>query len=229
MRRLLVADDDASTRHFLGSALSSLGYEVAVAEDGAQALAMARSAHFDALVLDCRMPSAGALEVLGALRGDPDAASCGAVAMATSAEVPATLRHTLIDAGFACVIEKPCQVASLAHALCATLGIDGGTRVLDDAEGMRATGDAATMHALRGLLREELLQLRDGMGEWSGDTDTFIDRLHRLRSACGFCGASRLAAQAAALQHHLQEARIASPAAVACFRTELDAAIAALA
>jgi CheY-like chemotaxis protein len=229
MRRILVADDDPSTRHFLGSALAGLGYEVALADDGAQALAMARASRFDALLLDCRMPTAGALDVLAALRADPAAASHDAVAMATSAEVATDLRHQLVEAGFACVIEKPCRVASLGHALGATLGAGGTTHVLDDTEALRATGDSVTMRALRGLLRDELVQLREEMQLLGGDTATFLDRLHRLRSACGFCGAARLAAQATALQHHLQEVHVASPVATGRFREELDVTIDALA
>jgi CheY-like chemotaxis protein len=228
-RRLLVADDDPSTRHFLGSALAALGYEVALADDGLQALAMARVTAFDALLLDCRMPRAGALDVLQALRADPAAASHGAVAMATSAEVDAGLRQSLIEAGFACVVEKPCRVASLGHALGATLGVGGLANVLDDTEALRATGDSVTMRALRGLLRDELVQLREEMQGLGDDAPAFLDRLHRLRSACGFCGAARLAAQATALQHHLQEVQVASPAATERFHREVEATIQALA
>jgi HPt (histidine-containing phosphotransfer) domain-containing protein len=53
--------------------------------------------------------------------------------------------------------------------------------------------------------------------------------MHRLRSACGFCGATRLAAQAKVLQNHLMETRWASPVAVHRFRSEVDLALAALA
>jgi CheY-like chemotaxis protein len=227
--QLLVADDDPSTREFLRGALTAMGFVVTLAEDGAQAITLARTRRFDAIVLDCRMPSGGAIDVLVALRTDPAAASRDAVAMATSAEVPADLRQTLRDTGFACIIEKPCQIASLANALGATLGVAGDAPLLDDDKALLATGDAGTMRALRSLFRDELVQLMPELDSLAGDPTSLVERMHRLRSACGFCGATRLAAQAKALQEHLTETRWASPAALHRFRSELDLTLAALA
>src|SRR6187402_3024863 len=220
--QVLVADDDPSTREFLRGALTAMGYVVTLAEDGAQALAAARATRFDAMLLDCRMPSSGAVDVLAALRDDPAAASRDAVAMATSADMPADLRQVLIDVGFACVIEKPCRVAALANALTATLGVGRDTPLLDDDEALLATGDAATMHALRSLFRDELIELMPELDSLANDPASLVERMHRLRSACGFCGATRLAAQAKALQNHLMETRRASPAALQCFRSEVE-------
>jgi two-component system OmpR family response regulator len=227
--QVLVADDDPSTREFLRGALTSMGYVVTLAEDGAQALVAARAMRFDAMLLDCRMPSCGAVDVLAALRDDPAAASRDAVAMATSADMPAALRQALIDAGFACVLEKPCRVAALANALTATLGVGGDTRLLDDDEALLATGDAATMHALRDLFRDELIQLVTALDTLADDPASLVERMHRLRSACGFCGATRLAAQATALQNHVMETRRVSPAALRRFRSEVELTLTALA
>jgi CheY-like chemotaxis protein len=227
--QLLVADDDPSTREFLRGALTAMGFVVTLAEDGAQALTLARARRFDAMLLDCRMPSSGAVDVLVALRADPAAASCDAVAMATSAEMPAALRQTLRETGFAGVIEKPCRIASLASALGATLGVPGDAPLLDDKEALLATGDAATMRALRSLFRDELVQLSLELDSLADDPASLVERMHRLRSACGFCGATRLAAQAKALQDYLMETRWVSPAALGRFRSELDLTLAALA
>src|SRR4051812_25852422 len=101
--RVLVADDDPSTRQFLGSALASLGYDVSLAVDGEAAIGLAERERYDALLLDCRMPGAGAVDVLHALRRNRSAASHEAIALATSAEVPAALRDTLLAAGFVAV------------------------------------------------------------------------------------------------------------------------------
>ncbi|HVI54863.1 MAG TPA: response regulator [Luteibacter sp.] len=227
--QVLVADDDPSTREFLRGALAAMGYAVTLADDGAQALDLARRTRFEALLLDCRMPAGGAIDVLVALRGDPAALSHDAVSMATSAEVPADLRKTLIDAGFACVIEKPCRIASLANALRATLGIEDDAPLLDDEEALLAAGDASTMHALRSLFRDELQHLVPELESLATDPATLIDRMHRLRSACGFCGAARLAAQAKVLQNHVLEVRWASPAALHRFRSEVERTLDALA
>ncbi|PTR30003.1 response regulator receiver domain-containing protein [Luteibacter sp. OK325] len=227
--QLLVADDDPSTREFLRGALAAMGFVVTLAEDGAQALALARARRFDAMLLDCRMPSGGAIDVLAALRGDAAAESRDAVAMATSAEVPAALRQTLADAGFACVIEKPCQIASLAYALGASPDAETDAPLLDDQEALKATGDASVLQALRSLFRDDLTELIRELDSLANAPATLVERMHRLRSACGFCGAMRLAAQAKSLQNHLMETRWASPAALHRFRSELELTLAALA
>jgi CheY-like chemotaxis protein len=228
VRRLLVADDDPSTRQFLAGALDGHGYTVILACDGAEAVALACAQRFDALILDCRMPHAGAIEVLAVLRADPASASRKAVALATSAEVSSSLRTELLKAGFAGVIEKPCRIASVADTLAATLGIDGDLRVLDDHAGLTAAGDPATMQALRALLRTELVELAGELETGPTDPAALVERMHRLRSACGFCGAARLGAQAKALQAHLRDTRAVVPDALARFRAELDATLAAL-
>jgi CheY-like chemotaxis protein len=228
-RHVLVADDDESTRVFLAQALRSLGYRVDVAADGDLALDLARRQPFDALLLDCRMPGAGAEVLLPALRADPTARSQDAVALATSAEIPAHLRSSLLAAGFAGVIEKPCQLAALSHALAATLGVEGDLQLLDDDAGRAASGDAITLLALRQLLRAELVELDAALDDLAGRPGELVERLHRLRSACGFCGTSRLGAQAKALQNHVLETRTLVPSsAIARFRFELNQTLAAL-
>lgn len=227
-RQLLVADDDPSTRQFLSGALAGHGYAVTLVQDGAEALEMARATRFDALLLDCRMPRAGAIEVLSTLRQEPAAASHAATALATSAEVPASLRTELLNAGFVGVIEKPCRIASLVEALAATLGIEGELRILDDDAGLTAAGDPNTMQALRQLLRAELVELSAALAPLAKDPAELVERLHRLRSACGFCGAARLGAQAKVLQGHVRETRVVIPEALARFEAELGATLTAL-
>jgi len=225
---ILVADDDASTRQFLAGALGTQGYRVTVAQDGAEALAFARATAFDALLLDCRMPRGGAVEVLTTLRDEPAAASRTATALATSAEMPPGLRASLIEAGFAGIVEKPCRIAALVDTLAATLGVDASLHLLDDDAALAATGDAATMRALRSLLRAELAELMADLDALARDPDETIERMHRLRSGCGFCGATRLGMQAKALQIQVDSARAVTPAALARFRGELRNTLAAL-
>src|SRR4051812_29050728 len=53
---LLVVDDNAMNRDILSRCLRRCGYEVAVAEDGARALAAVGERWFDAILLDVTMP-----------------------------------------------------------------------------------------------------------------------------------------------------------------------------
>jgi DNA-binding response OmpR family regulator len=68
--RSLVADDDRLTARFLHSLLSEKGYEVAVADDGAQALELVSTHHPDLILSDMVMPYLDGMDLMRALRGD---------------------------------------------------------------------------------------------------------------------------------------------------------------
>jgi len=65
---ILVVDDDAGLRKALRRVLASHGFEVEVAEDGAEALSRLRTRSFDLLVLDVMMPGSDGIEVCEQLR-----------------------------------------------------------------------------------------------------------------------------------------------------------------
>ena len=66
--RILVVDDDRAVRDSLRRSLEFNGYDVALAEDGAQALAGIAAARPDAVVMDVMMPRLDGLEATRALR-----------------------------------------------------------------------------------------------------------------------------------------------------------------
>jgi class 3 adenylate cyclase len=68
--RVLVVDDVADNVEILRMRLTSLGYEVIVAEDGEQAMAKAREALPDLILLDIMMPKIDGLEVVRRLKAD---------------------------------------------------------------------------------------------------------------------------------------------------------------
>jgi DNA-binding response OmpR family regulator len=68
--RILVADDDRVTARFLHSLLSEKGYDVAVAEDGEQALELVGTHHPDLILSDMVMPFVDGMDLLRVLRGD---------------------------------------------------------------------------------------------------------------------------------------------------------------
>src|SRR5262245_9505016 len=68
--RLLIVEDEAAVRDALVRALEKEGYELALAEDGAQALAATAHAPPDAIVLDVMLPGIDGLEVARRLRSD---------------------------------------------------------------------------------------------------------------------------------------------------------------
>lgn len=225
--RVLVADDDPASRCFLGDGLRHLGADVETCIDGPSALERARRERFDLLLLDCRMPGAGALEVLAALRGDRMAASHLTPAVASSAESSMPGRQRLFDAGFGDILLKPCDLYSLGRVLKLSR-CSGRFPLLDDTAALSSSGDPATMKALRGLLRDELLALERDLAQLAVDRDAFVERLHRLRSSCGFCGARALGECAVTLQQQLRETPEGSAIGLDPFRDTLQATMRAL-
>ncbi len=67
-RRILVADDEVTMRETLEQILGSLGAAVDLARDGAEAVRMGRSAAYDLVLADIRMPQKNGYEVFSALR-----------------------------------------------------------------------------------------------------------------------------------------------------------------
>ena len=224
---VLVADDDPASCRFLSDGLRALGAVAEACTEGTTALRRARDETFDLLLLDCRMPGGGALHILGQLRGDRQARSTDSLAVATSAELEPDERRQLLAAGFGEILLKPCGLDDLQHLLALVQPEREATCVLDDQAALSSTGDVTTMRALRLLLREELAQLQRELDALSLDRAGFGERLHRLRSSCGFCGAAALSAQTVQLQQQLARAA-ATPAALMRFRQVLQATLQAL-
>ncbi len=68
---VLVVDDNDLQRDVVADALSSVGYEVGVAANGADALREARARHPEIIVLDLMLPDTDGATVLAELRADP--------------------------------------------------------------------------------------------------------------------------------------------------------------
>ncbi len=72
MSRILAVDDSTSMRQMVAFTLSSAGFEVAEACDGAAALAMAQKEKFGLVLADVNMPNMDGLSLVRSLRGLPD-------------------------------------------------------------------------------------------------------------------------------------------------------------
>jgi signal transduction histidine kinase/CheY-like chemotaxis protein len=69
--RILVVDDDPNIRELLTQELSDAGYQVRVAGNGREALALARGERPDLVVLDVMMPEMNGFDVAAVLKNDP--------------------------------------------------------------------------------------------------------------------------------------------------------------
>ncbi|NUM31231.1 MAG: sigma-54-dependent Fis family transcriptional regulator [Bacteroidetes bacterium] len=72
MSKILIVDDEASIRETLKEILTYEGYDVELAEDGAQALDMLRKEEYDVALCDIKMPKIDGLELLDRVKGIAD-------------------------------------------------------------------------------------------------------------------------------------------------------------
>lgn len=104
---VLVVDDEAGMRDTLTDILVDAGYEVSSAGDGEGALAVLRSGHFDAVVMDIRMPGMDGVSVLVEIGPPPPP-----VIMMTAYALEEQLRRAVASHAFA-VVHKPFGVPHL--------------------------------------------------------------------------------------------------------------------
>ena len=84
--RVLFVEDDPAVAQMYKLKLELDGYQVEVAPDGEVALHMARSEPPDIIFLDIRLPKLGGLEVLEALRADPNTQAVPVVILSSHSE-----------------------------------------------------------------------------------------------------------------------------------------------
>lgn len=68
MAKVLAADDSESIRRMVELTLDEDDHEISMAEDGLQALKIAREEQFDLVITDINMPNMGGLELIRNLR-----------------------------------------------------------------------------------------------------------------------------------------------------------------
>ena len=109
VQRILVVDDDRSTRHLMRLQLRSAGYVVETAGDGGAALARIRRKKFDLVLLDVWMPGMDGLELLARLRDEP---SQPKVVVMTADDTSATLLRAIRQRAYR-YITKPVEPKEL--------------------------------------------------------------------------------------------------------------------
>lgn len=119
-RRVLVVDDDMFSREIIRDALERRGAVVEDAEDGAEGVEMVRASapgHYDAIIMDMRMPKMNGDEAARAIRqlGREDAATVPIVAATADAFAEAYERAR--EAGMDAHITKPLNVRTMAEVL----------------------------------------------------------------------------------------------------------------
>ena len=104
-RRILIADDRASSRELLRTVLVRAGYDVIEAEDGQHALEQARAGSPDLILLDLQMPRLDGYGALAELRREERFRVLPILALTASAMRGD--REKILAAGFTDYLSKP--------------------------------------------------------------------------------------------------------------------------
>lgn len=125
MATILIVDDRPSNRAFLNALLGFTGHRLLEAEDGAEALALARAQRPDLIITDILMPVMDGYELVQQLRQDPDLRGIRVIffsAVYAERETKAMAARS----GVATVLPKPADPQQILDAINLELGVVEG-------------------------------------------------------------------------------------------------------
>jgi DNA-binding response OmpR family regulator len=109
--RVLVVDDEADLLALLRESLSMLGFDVDCARTPGEAMTRAVRSPPDLILLDILLPGCDGLDMLEALRDEPE--TCCVPVLACTALGQRESGPLLLDAGFDGLVTKPVDVSQL--------------------------------------------------------------------------------------------------------------------
>jgi DNA-binding response OmpR family regulator len=113
---VLIADDEPGIRNLLRITLNLDGIRLIEAANGVEAIALARAAHPDVVLLDVKMPLLDGFEVCRRLRADPDTATSYIIIL-TRLDQPDS-RSTMLEIGADAYLSKPFSPLTLLQQIC---------------------------------------------------------------------------------------------------------------
>lgn len=113
--RVLLAEDNADNLEMISHYLQLRGFEVHSAQDGLEAVAVARACLPDIIIMDVQMPELDGLEATRRLRADPKLRRTPIIAL-TALAMPGD-RERCLDAGMDDYLSKPLGLSELHNSL----------------------------------------------------------------------------------------------------------------
>ena len=210
-RTILAADDHPVNLRLIRLLLEGLGAKVLVAEDGLEAVEIARATPIDCAILDVHMPRMNGLEAAQALRGLDRKSPVPVVAL--TADAAERNLHDVRRAGIAAALTKPVDEALLCKTLLSVLDgdrpvdtlppplgpppgpADDALPVRDRAQALRVAGGSESIAAkLFDEFCRDLPDAIDGMGQshQTRNWEELWQQAHRLVGAARVCGTPAL-------------------------------------
>lgn len=115
MAKILLVEDNEMNRDMLSRRLARKGYEVVVALDGAEGVAMARSEIPDLILMDMSLPIMSGWDATRNLKGDPGTVSIPVIAL--TAHAMSSDREQALQAGCDDFDTKPIELIRLLEKI----------------------------------------------------------------------------------------------------------------
>ncbi len=115
-RNILIVDDQPANRRLISQMLATIGYIIAEAEDGSEAVESLRVLLPDLIIMDLEMPRMGGLEAIRAIRKMDGPVTFTPILAATGNPQPET-QANVIQAGADAYLTKPFNLQDLTRAI----------------------------------------------------------------------------------------------------------------
>ena len=120
MLRVLIVEDNEVNRKMLSRRLSKRDYDILIAGDGAEAVAVAKSEQPDIILMDMSLPVMHGWDATRALKADPETSGIPIIAM--TAHAMSGDRERALEAGCNDFDTKPYDLPRLVGKMEALLG-----------------------------------------------------------------------------------------------------------
>jgi len=244
--RVLLVEDNEFNQQVAGELLRSVGIEVTVAGNGAEALRMLKAASFDAVLMDVQMPVMDGYQATRLIRCQPD--FTGLPIIALTAHALETDRRRCLESGMNDFVSKPFEPRELYSVLGKWIRPAQGAGAAPSAaaprqSGVQAAAEQPVISVETGLRRcsswEFYLKMLNsflatksttaeaiGAELVKGDRDSASRIAHSMKSVAGTIGALELSTAASVLDHAISDRDPKVPLLLTQFKRELDRAIA---
>ncbi len=211
--RVLIAEDGEANQLVAAAILRKAGYAVDLARDGEEALGAARTAAYDLVLMDVRMPRMDGLAATAAIRGLEGPAGRVPIIAMTAAAMPNEVARCL-EAGMDAHVAKPMDLTALLAAVSDMLenrprrsraAVEepnpAGPTLIDHTtlQELRAAVGPGRLPRLIGVFADETRARVARLSE-TDDVAVIEEEAHGLKSAAGTFGAAALRSIASSLE-----------------------------